>query len=36
SAAGLERLGEDIVKIAELEGLKAHAKSVSIRLTNKE
>jgi len=32
SAAGLERLGADIVKIAELEGLEAHAKSVSIRL----
>jgi histidinol dehydrogenase len=32
SAEGLERLGEDIVKIAELEGLEAHAKSVSIRL----
>lgn len=32
SAAGLERLGADIVKIAELEGLQAHANSVSIRL----
>ncbi|MDH3453756.1 MAG: histidinol dehydrogenase [Desulfuromonadales bacterium] len=32
SAAGLERLGANIVKIAELEGLEAHAKSVSIRL----
>jgi len=32
SAAGLNRLGKDIVKIAELEGLEAHAKSVSIRL----
>ena len=32
SAAGLKRLGGNIVKIAELEGLEAHAKSVSIRL----
>ncbi len=32
SAEGLNRLGESIVKIAELEGLEAHAKSVSIRL----
>jgi histidinol dehydrogenase len=32
SAAGLNRLGESIVKIAELEGLEAHARSVSIRL----
>jgi len=32
SAEGLNRLGKDIVKIAELEGLEAHAKSVSIRL----
>ncbi|PLX83854.1 MAG: histidinol dehydrogenase [Desulfuromonas sp.] len=29
---GLERLGRDIVHIAELEGLSAHARSVSIRL----
>lgn len=36
SAEGLARLGEDIVKIAELEGLEAHAKSVSIRLNGKE
>ncbi len=35
SAAGLERLAADIVKIAELEGLQAHARSVSIRLKNK-
>ncbi len=35
SAEGLERLGNDIVKIAELEGLEAHAKSVSIRLGKK-
>ena len=32
SKAGLERLGKSIVRIAELEGLEAHAKSVSIRL----
>lgn len=32
SAAGLKRLGADIVKIAELEGLQAHARSVSLRL----
>ncbi|MCF6179303.1 MAG: histidinol dehydrogenase, partial [Geopsychrobacter sp.] len=32
SAAGLKRLGKEIVHIAELEGLDAHAKSVSIRL----
>ena len=32
SAEGLNRLGESIVKIAELEGLQAHARSVSIRL----
>jgi histidinol dehydrogenase len=32
SAAGLKRLGREIVHIAELEGLDAHAKSVSIRL----
>ncbi len=32
SAAGLQRLGKEIVHIAELEGLEAHAKSVSIRL----
>ncbi len=30
--AGLNRLGQSIVTIAELEGLEAHAKSVSIRL----
>jgi histidinol dehydrogenase len=29
---GLERLGKQIVQIAELEGLEAHGKSVSIRL----
>lgn len=32
SADGLQRLGQDIVHIAQLEGLEAHAKSVSIRL----
>lgn len=32
SASGLQRLGNEIVHIAELEGLEAHAKSVSIRL----
>jgi len=33
SKEGLERLGKSIVRIAELEGLEAHAKSVSIRLS---
>jgi histidinol dehydrogenase len=32
SRSGLERLGRQIVHIAELEGLEAHARSVSIRL----
>ncbi|NJC87250.1 MAG: histidinol dehydrogenase [Desulfuromonas sp.] len=32
SKEGLERLGPAIVRVAELEGLEAHAKSVSIRL----
>ncbi|AJF05667.1 histidinol dehydrogenase [Geoalkalibacter subterraneus] len=32
---GLERLGKDIVHIAELEGLEAHARSVAIRLESK-
>jgi histidinol dehydrogenase len=32
SKEGLNRLGKSIIKIAELEGLEAHAKSVSIRL----
>jgi histidinol dehydrogenase len=32
SRQGLHRLGESIVHIAELEGLSAHARSVSIRL----
>jgi histidinol dehydrogenase len=31
---GLKRLGKQIVKVAELEGLTAHARSVSIRLEN--
>ena len=31
SEQGLNRLGNTIVKIAELEGLEAHGKSVSIR-----
>ncbi len=34
SREGLQRLGESIVHIAELEGLEAHGKSVSIRLKN--
>ncbi|MDW7644989.1 MAG: histidinol dehydrogenase [Desulfuromonadales bacterium] len=32
SRQGLQRLGNEIVHIAELEGLQAHARSVSIRL----
>jgi histidinol dehydrogenase len=32
SRQGLERLGSEIVRIAELEGLSAHARSVSLRL----
>ena len=32
SEGGLKRLGDDIVRIAGLEGLEAHGKSVSIRL----
>ena len=32
SEKGLQRLGNEIIQIAELEGLEAHAKSVSIRL----
>ncbi len=32
SEGGLQRLGKEIVHIAELEGLEVHAKSVSIRL----
>jgi histidinol dehydrogenase len=36
SKEGLQRLGPAIVRIAELEGLEAHAKSVSIRLQAKD
>ena len=32
SQGGLNRLGKEIVRIAELEGLEAHGKSVTIRL----
>lgn len=32
SRQGLERLGKEIIHIAELEGLQAHARSVSLRL----
>ncbi|HTP66840.1 MAG TPA: histidinol dehydrogenase [Geobacteraceae bacterium] len=32
---GLQRLGRDIVRVAGLEGLEAHARSVSIRLEGK-
>jgi histidinol dehydrogenase len=34
SQGGLERLGKDIVRIAELEGLEAHGRSVTIRQEN--
>ena len=34
--AGLKRLGKEVVHIAELEGLEAHAKSVSIRLQDED
>jgi histidinol dehydrogenase len=34
SQSGLERLGNDIVRIAELEGLEAHGRSVTIRQEN--
>jgi len=36
SEPGLKRLGSRIVQIAGLEGLEAHAKSVSIRLGNRQ
>jgi len=36
SEGGLKRLGNEIVRIAGLEGLEAHAKSVAIRLDNQE
>jgi histidinol dehydrogenase len=32
SEAGLNRLGKEIIRIAEMEGLEAHGRSVSIRL----
>jgi histidinol dehydrogenase len=35
SEGGLKRLGKDIVRIAELEGLEAHGKSVAKRLEEK-
>ncbi|MFA7402850.1 MAG: histidinol dehydrogenase [Pelobacteraceae bacterium] len=36
SKSGLQRLGADIVRIAELEGLEAHGRSVSSRLDTKK
>ncbi len=36
SKAGLKRLGKEIIHIAELEGLEAHAKSVAIRMQDNE
>lgn len=35
SQSGLQRLGDDIVRIAELEGLEAHGRSVSVRIEKK-
>lgn len=35
SEGALQRLGEDIIRVAELEGLEAHAESVKIRMTNR-
>ncbi|MHC1696526.1 MAG: histidinol dehydrogenase [Geobacteraceae bacterium] len=35
SEGALCRLGEDIIRVAELEGLEAHAESVKIRMTNR-
>lgn len=35
SAAGLQRLGKEIIHIAELEGLEAHARSVLMRLNER-
>lgn len=32
SASGLQRLGDEIIQLAEMEGLDAHAKSVALRL----
>ena len=36
SEQGLNRLGRDIIRIAELEGLEAHGRSVSVRLQTSE
>ena len=36
SKGGLKRLGSDIVRIAGLEGLEAHGKSVSLRLEDRD
>ncbi len=36
SKGGLKRLGNDIIRIAELEGLEAHGKSVKVRLEDIE
>ncbi|HSR36707.1 MAG TPA: histidinol dehydrogenase [Desulfurivibrionaceae bacterium] len=36
SESGLKRMGSDIVRIAGLEGLEAHAKSVSVRLKEQQ
>ena len=36
SRGGLKRLGNDIMRIAELEGLEAHGKSVTVRLEDIE
>jgi len=35
SEGALNRLGDDIIRVAELEGLEAHAESVKIRMTNR-
>ncbi|MGA7827057.1 MAG: histidinol dehydrogenase [Geobacteraceae bacterium] len=36
SEGALKRLGEDIIRVAELEGLEAHAESVKIRIKNRK
>jgi histidinol dehydrogenase len=36
SRGALDRLGSDIVRLAELEGLDAHGRSVSVRLTDRK
>jgi histidinol dehydrogenase len=36
SEGALRRLGEDIICVAELEGLTAHAESVKIRITDRK